>query len=156
MAVCHEPVAVATWNATTAFSPMPGASAMGKLAASPISSVQTAAAAAVAAAAASNGTPAAPRIEGFANRMYAIVRKVAMAPRSSRATVGTACVEVETHWRAECSRWLSRVQVRPIACVMNAVAFDGGDAACVRECRATVATRVAPSGSPRCRSLERA
>ena len=66
---------------------MPGASAIGKFAPTPMSSVQIAAAAAVAAAAASNGTPAAARIAGLANRMYAIVRNVVAPPRTSRAVV---------------------------------------------------------------------
>ena len=46
-----------------------------------------AAAAAVAATAGPVGTPAADRISGFANRMYAIVRNVATAPRTSAAGV---------------------------------------------------------------------
>src|SRR5687768_12642321 len=66
---------------------MPGASATGKFAPTPISSVARAAAAAVAATAGSNGTPAAARIDGLANRMYAIVRNVAIPPRTSRAGV---------------------------------------------------------------------
>src|SRR6476620_8295583 len=66
---------------------MPGASAIGALAPRPINRQHSPAAAAVAAAAPSNGTPAAARIVGFANRMYAIVRKVASAPRISRPMV---------------------------------------------------------------------
>ena len=46
-----------------------------------------AAAAAVAATAGPGGTPAADRIAGLANRMYAIVRNVATAPRISAETV---------------------------------------------------------------------
>ncbi len=95
MAACHEPVCPTTWNATTAFNPMPGASAIGKFAPSPMSNVQMAAAAAVAAAAASNGTPAAARIAGLANRMYAIVRNVVTPPRTSRAVV------VPRAWRSK-------------------------------------------------------
>ncbi len=66
---------------------MPGASAIGMLAATPINTEQIAATIAVAAMALSNGIPAACRMPGFANRMYAIVRNVASAPRSSRVTV---------------------------------------------------------------------
>ncbi len=44
-------------------------------------------AAAVAAITGSRGMPAAARIAGFAKRMYAMVRKVAIAPRTSRAGV---------------------------------------------------------------------
>ena len=69
MAVCQEPAACATWYATTALSPMPGASAMGKLAPRPISRHETAEAAAVAATTGANGMPAAPRMAGFAKRM---------------------------------------------------------------------------------------
>src|SRR5688572_3123729 len=75
---------------------MPGASAIGKFAPSPIRSVQNAAAAAVAEAAASNGMPADARIDGLANRMYAIVRNVATPPRISRAVV------VPRPWRSKC------------------------------------------------------
>jgi hypothetical protein len=48
---------------------------------------QIAAAAAVAATAGANGTPAVARMDGFANRMYDIVRNVATAPRTSAAGV---------------------------------------------------------------------
>ena len=66
---------------------MPGASAMGKFAASPMSSEETAEASAVAATTARKGMPAADRIAGLAKRMYAIVKKVAAPPRTSRARV---------------------------------------------------------------------
>ena len=47
----------------------------------------TPAAAAVQATALFLSSPAAERISGLTNRMYAIVRNVATAPRTSRATV---------------------------------------------------------------------
>src|SRR5205814_7171676 len=62
----------------------------GKLDVSPIRIVHTPAASAVHAPSdrtTSGGIPAPARILGLTNRMYAIVRKVAMAPRSSRPTV---------------------------------------------------------------------
>src|SRR4051812_25647459 len=67
--------------------PMPLARAIGKLATSPISTQHTAAASAVHATAEFCGTPAEARILGLTNRMYAIVRNVATAPRTSRPTV---------------------------------------------------------------------
>ena len=69
MAVCQEPAAGATWYAITAFSPIPGASAMGKFAPRPIISEVTALAAAVAATTGSFGIPAAARMAGLAKRM---------------------------------------------------------------------------------------
>jgi hypothetical protein len=87
IAVCHEPAAFATWKATTAFSPIPLASASGKLAMQPISRHEIPAAAAVHAIAESLGTPAAARMDGLTKRMYAIVKNVATAPRASRAGV---------------------------------------------------------------------
>ena len=69
MAACHNPVAGASWNAMKALRPMPGARARGKFAPSPIRIEQVAAVSAVAATAEANGTPAADRIAGFANRM---------------------------------------------------------------------------------------
>src|SRR4030095_11889932 len=71
----------------TALSPIPDASAIGKFATTPMRIEQIAAAAAVAATAGANGTPAAERIAGVANRMYAIVRNVAPAPRTSAVTL---------------------------------------------------------------------
>jgi hypothetical protein len=56
-------------NATTALIPSPGASANGRLVASAIAAVHTAAAIAVATATASNGTPAADRMAGLTKRM---------------------------------------------------------------------------------------
>ena len=68
-------------------SPMPDASATGKFATTPIMIEQIAAAAAVAATAGPTGTPAAERIVGLANRMYAIVRNVVTPPRISAGAV---------------------------------------------------------------------
>src|SRR5688500_16643531 len=87
IAVCQEPVAGATWKATTALSPMPEARASGKSATTPMRIEATAAAAAVPTTAAGKGTPAAARIAGFATRMYAMVRNVAAPPRTSVAIV---------------------------------------------------------------------
>ncbi len=74
---------------------------------------QMPAASAVAATADSNGTPAAARMPGLANRMYAIVRNVARAPPSSRATVvrrassvnsrSTSCVIAQSIPHAWCA-----------------------------------------------------
>jgi len=74
----------------TAFSPIPLASAIGKFAQTPISTQQIPAAAAVPATAASRGTPAAARMAGLANKIYAIVRNVATAPRSSVSVYGVS------------------------------------------------------------------
>src|SRR6267143_1797926 len=71
----------------TALSPTPGASAMGKFAPSAMRREARAEAAAVAATTAPKGIPAAERMAGLAKRMYAMVRKVAAPPRTSRATV---------------------------------------------------------------------
>jgi hypothetical protein len=65
----QPPAAGATWNATNAFSPMPGASAIGTFAPSPMRIDARPAVSAVAATAASAGTPAAARIDGLATRM---------------------------------------------------------------------------------------
>ena len=92
-------------EATMALMPMPLARAMGKLATRPISTQQIAAAAAVQATAESRGTPAADRICGLTNRMYAIVRNVANAPRTSPhdgaspGGDGEVTVERGPHWR---------------------------------------------------------
>ena len=70
MPTCHgRPRPRTMSNATTALIPSPGASANGRLVASPIASVVIAAASAVQTATASNGTPAADRIAGLTNRM---------------------------------------------------------------------------------------
>ena len=69
IAACQLPAAGATWKAMTAFRPMPGASAIGTLAPSPIRIDARPAVSAVAATAASAGTPAADRIAGLATRM---------------------------------------------------------------------------------------
>ena len=65
----QPPAAGATWNATKAFSPIPGASAIGTFAPSPMRIEARPAVSAVAATAASAGTPAADRIDGLATRM---------------------------------------------------------------------------------------
>ena len=69
IAPCQPPAAGATWNATKALSPMPGASAIGTFAPSPMRIEARPAVNAVAATAASAGTPAAARIDGLATRM---------------------------------------------------------------------------------------
>src|ERR1051325_8135176 len=68
---------------------MPGASASGRLAASPMATVITAATSAVevSSAPACPSPAAAPRICGFTNRMYAIVTNVVAPARTSRRTV---------------------------------------------------------------------
>src|SRR3954469_21403486 len=78
----------------TALRPIPGASAMGKFAPSPISRQQIALAAAVAATTGPCGIPAAARMAGLAKRMYVMVRKVASAPRAARDG-GAARFELE-------------------------------------------------------------
>jgi hypothetical protein len=74
-------------NATIALMPNPDASANGTFANTPIAIENTAAARAVATATASNGSPAADRIAGLTNRMYAIVRKVVSPPSASTRRV---------------------------------------------------------------------
>src|SRR5439155_21550716 len=87
MAACQEPAALAAVKATMALSPIPLASASGKLATTPMRMQQIPAANAVQAMAGWNGTPAEARMRGLTKRMYAMVRNVAIAPRSSRAMV---------------------------------------------------------------------
>ena len=75
---------------TTAFNPMPLASAIGKFDAKPLRMQQIPAASAVQGPrerAISGGIPALARMLGLTKRMYAIVRNVATAPRNSRPTV---------------------------------------------------------------------
>ncbi len=70
---CWKPISE---NVTTALSPMPEASANGRLLIRPMQMHMSAAPIAVAVAAPANGTPAALRMPGFTNMMYAMVRNV--------------------------------------------------------------------------------
>ena len=80
-------------NATSAFTPSPAASAIGNRPTTPIRIVIRPATSAVAAANAgiesfwSSPSTAPPRISGFSTTMYAIVKKVARPPRTSRLIV---------------------------------------------------------------------
>src|SRR5439155_11363213 len=91
IAACHDPACGATVKATIAFSPIPLASARGKLAKTPMRMQQMPAASAVEARKVPESCGVAPvafvRMSGLTKRMYAIVRNVAKAPRSSRPTV---------------------------------------------------------------------
>src|SRR5262249_12000102 len=74
-------------KAMKAFSPMYGATAIGRLAYSPISSEPNTAASTVATVLGPRGMPANSRIAGLTTMMYAIVRKVVAPPSSSVRTV---------------------------------------------------------------------
>ncbi len=77
---CWKPISE---NVTTAFRPMPDASANGRLAIRPMHTHMRAAPSAVAVAAPANGTPAADRMPGLTKMMYAMVRNVVTPARSS-------------------------------------------------------------------------
>ena len=76
-ACCHvNPSPNTTVNVKNAFNPIPGACANGTFATNPITRVPIAAAIIVATKTAFLSIPAAAKIDGFTNKIYAIVRNV--------------------------------------------------------------------------------